>query len=715
MVGAPPPHPACGLGEPRGAAGGATGGTDDADHRRGRGRVQWRPAGPPAGGASGARSEADRGHRFEPSAGRGVAYGTWSPSHLLNVPAGRMSVTRTGPSTSSSGRGRASPGSPGPASCPGVSTGTTWRRCSRPPRRRRPRATRSPAFTVGRSPSIAHWERPPPSCGSPTAATWRWTRWSWRWGTWCRPRRCSPSGKASIAAGGTRAIPGTPWRETGDGSVLLLGTGLTAVDVALQLDDMGFTRTIQAISRHGLLPRGHRSGLAPQSSAWSPAASRNTIRTILAELRASTDGAGGLATGRRRPPRPRRRGLAAASRRGAPPLPPPRRARLGGPPAPSGAIGGRASRRAGGAGPASGAGGRRRRVPGGPGGCRCRGAAPRAPGEPDPHRRPGDQLHGTAATAGGGGRSTPRQPLRLRRRAARGPRPRRGRRRGRGGGGRGRSQLADAVGDRPAAAGHRVGDDRGARDTAAGRGTRRPPRRARRAGPRRGRGRRRAAFAVGAARSHRGRRPRDPRAGQPLPRRQRRPGCHRRRSSSGHRPLHLAGRPPRGRRRVGPRHPSAQRLPERRPRARPGNRRTLWPRRRRGRRLQRGADRVARRGPARGRRDAHPRGPHPRPHRAPPRLRAHRGGQRPGRGRLQWGLLAPRGCGAHRPLRGGENARAGPGAMALDPAARGGASRPGGDPADPRLRQLLRLGDGTRRGTVDGRSQPREPSGTAPR
>ncbi|NUT20431.1 MAG: FAD-dependent oxidoreductase [Hamadaea sp.] len=49
-----------------------------------------------------------------------------------------------------------------------------------------------------------------------------------------------------------------PWQEdvlarVGDGPVLLIGTGLTAVDVALSLAG----REITAVSRHGLLPRAH--------------------------------------------------------------------------------------------------------------------------------------------------------------------------------------------------------------------------------------------------------------------------------------------------------------------------------------------------------------------------------------------------------------------------------------------------------------------------
>ena len=46
-------------------------------------------------------------------------------------------------------------------------------------------------------------------------------------------------------------------------SVIIAGTGLTMVDVALSLDAAGFRGKIVAISRHGLLPRGHVDGALP--------------------------------------------------------------------------------------------------------------------------------------------------------------------------------------------------------------------------------------------------------------------------------------------------------------------------------------------------------------------------------------------------------------------------------------------------------------------
>lgn len=61
---------------------------------------------------------------------------------------------------------------------------------------------------------------------------------------------------------------GDPWRpDIADGlgardTVLLLGTGLTMVDVALTLDGAGFRGRIVALSRRGLLPRAHGEGAA---------------------------------------------------------------------------------------------------------------------------------------------------------------------------------------------------------------------------------------------------------------------------------------------------------------------------------------------------------------------------------------------------------------------------------------------------------------------
>lgn len=63
--------------------------------------------------------------------------------------------------------------------------------------------------------------------------------------------------------GQDRRYIGNPWSDDEfqvlrpDQDVLLIGTGLTMVDKALQLLDRGYRRTIYAVSRHGLVPEGH--------------------------------------------------------------------------------------------------------------------------------------------------------------------------------------------------------------------------------------------------------------------------------------------------------------------------------------------------------------------------------------------------------------------------------------------------------------------------
>jgi uncharacterized NAD(P)/FAD-binding protein YdhS len=54
-------------------------------------------------------------------------------------------------------------------------------------------------------------------------------------------------------------------------TVLLLGTGLTAIDAALLLDAAGFAGRIMALSRRGLRPRPHASGAAAQGLREKPA------------------------------------------------------------------------------------------------------------------------------------------------------------------------------------------------------------------------------------------------------------------------------------------------------------------------------------------------------------------------------------------------------------------------------------------------------------
>ncbi|MEH3040139.1 MAG: FAD/NAD(P)-binding protein [Sphingomonas paucimobilis] len=77
-----------------------------------------------------------------------------------------------------------------------------------------------------------------------------------------------PPGLAGIA--NRPAYIGNPWAAgataalADDDTVLLIGTGLTMVDVALSLEAQGFGGRIVALSRRGLLPHRHASATPPE-------------------------------------------------------------------------------------------------------------------------------------------------------------------------------------------------------------------------------------------------------------------------------------------------------------------------------------------------------------------------------------------------------------------------------------------------------------------
>lgn len=75
-----------------------------------------------------------------------------------------------------------------------------------------------------------------------------------------------------------------------DAPVLLLGTGLTALDLALTLADAGHRGPVHLASRRGLLPQPHRLAARPPTyaldnlSEW-PATARGLLRHLRAEVR----------------------------------------------------------------------------------------------------------------------------------------------------------------------------------------------------------------------------------------------------------------------------------------------------------------------------------------------------------------------------------------------------------------------------------------------
>ncbi len=71
--------------------------------------------------------------------------------------------------------------------------------------------------------------------------------------------------------------------DEGD-TVLLIGTGLTAIDAALTLDSAGFRGRILALSRRGLLPRAHVEPAPPPALDYTPEPScTSLLRTVRRE------------------------------------------------------------------------------------------------------------------------------------------------------------------------------------------------------------------------------------------------------------------------------------------------------------------------------------------------------------------------------------------------------------------------------------------------
>lgn len=102
-----------------------------------------------------------------------------------------------------------------------------------------------------------------------------------------------------VPAGGDSARfvhdPWTPGAFDGVGvgsDVLVLGTGLTAVDVVLGLRQRGHHARVHALSRHGLLPRVHAFGPAQVAPAWGLPGTP-TLRAALSEVRRQLARSGG--------------------------------------------------------------------------------------------------------------------------------------------------------------------------------------------------------------------------------------------------------------------------------------------------------------------------------------------------------------------------------------------------------------------------------------
>lgn len=111
------------------------------------------------------------------------------------------------------------------------------------------------------------------------------------------PREATP---AVIASGRWRRDPWEPGALEGiprDRAVFLLGTGLTMVDAVLALEDGGHRGPLVAVSRRGLLPQSHSretTGAAcPPLSGSEPRNASSWLRLLRERSAAGLDGTGG--------------------------------------------------------------------------------------------------------------------------------------------------------------------------------------------------------------------------------------------------------------------------------------------------------------------------------------------------------------------------------------------------------------------------------------
>lgn len=74
-----------------------------------------------------------------------------------------------------------------------------------------------------------------------------------------------------------------------DDRLLVLGTGLTMVDIALLADARGFEGRVVALSRHGLVPRAHARGVPATTRSERPAPTASAMIAALRERAAHVD------------------------------------------------------------------------------------------------------------------------------------------------------------------------------------------------------------------------------------------------------------------------------------------------------------------------------------------------------------------------------------------------------------------------------------------
>ncbi|RKR88459.1 putative NAD(P)/FAD-binding protein YdhS [Micromonospora pisi] len=220
-----------------------------------------------------------------PDPGTGIAYGPAArPWHLLNSPAGTMSADPDTPGDFVDfcrlRRPTASAGDFMPRSWYGdylrQTLDTTHRHAAGRLRIRRDRVSRIVATTGGvdvefESGARSAADRVVLAIGAPGSG--------------------DPVARWSVGYDGRRGYVRDPWAPGAldtvpvDRPVLLLGTGLTAVDVALSLAEAGQRAPMVAVSRHGLLPNSQRRPGPPVPAQGGLPESAPSLRQLVRQLR----------------------------------------------------------------------------------------------------------------------------------------------------------------------------------------------------------------------------------------------------------------------------------------------------------------------------------------------------------------------------------------------------------------------------------------------
>lgn len=221
--------------------------------------------------------------------GAGVAYASADPRHLLNVPAGRMSAFRSDPGhfarwLAASGRPEAGPETFAPRAWFADYLRYTLQQCAL-------RAAGSVRLEVVHGLAVAARV----SDAALEVALADGSRVAARHVVLATgpPSSPRPWPRTVLRLAGARRYVPDPWAPAalapiaaGD-SVVLAGTGLTMVDVAVSLAARGVR--LEAVSRHGLLPLPHSGTPVSESARPFPAPAR--LVDLLREVRREADAA----------------------------------------------------------------------------------------------------------------------------------------------------------------------------------------------------------------------------------------------------------------------------------------------------------------------------------------------------------------------------------------------------------------------------------------